>query len=317
MHMENKCSKKISIVVPAYNEEKNIPIFYDRLIKIFAQNARYDVEMIFINDGSRDGTWEQIHALAQKDVRVRGICFSRNFGHQIALTAGYDIACGDAVVSMDADMQDPPELITDMLQKWEHGCDIVYARRRNRKDGFLKKLTAKMYYAILNNVSDVEIPRNVGDFRLIDKKVLQELKKCREKYRYLRGMVAWVGFTNCFVDFDRPNRINGETGYTWKKMIKFAMDGFTGFSMFPLKIASYVGAFVIMTGCAMFCYVSYDFLINDTPYPLYKWLVILVYIFIGVQFILMWLIGEYIGRIHDQQKERPLYVIREGINYEA
>ncbi len=310
-------TQKISVVVPAFNEEKNIPLFYARLKNIFANVSKYDVEMIFINDGSRDRTWQEIQKLAHNDAHVRGICFSRNFGHQIALTAGYDIAQGDAIISMDADMQDPPELIMDMLEKWHHGCDIVYARRKNRKDGFLKKLTAKMYYALLNNVSEVDIPRNVGDFRLIDKKVLNELKKCREKYRYLRGMVAWVGFTNCFVDFDRPNRVNGETAYTWKKMIKFAMDGFTGFSMFPLKIASYVGVFVIMTGSMMFLYVSYDFLLNSTPYPLYKWLVILVYIFIGVQFILMWLIGEYIGRIHDQQKERPLYVIREGINYVA
>lgn len=309
-------TQKISVVVPAYNEEKNIPLFYARLKNIFANASQYDVEMIFVNDGSRDKTWQEIQKLALNDASVRGICFSRNFGHQIALTAGYDIATGDAIISMDADMQDPPELIMDMLVKWHHGCEIVYARRRNRKDGFLKKLTAKMYYALLNNVSDVDIPRNVGDFRLIDKKVLNELKKCREKYRYLRGMVAWVGFRNCYVDFDRPNRINGETAYTWKKMIKFAMDGFTGFSMFPLKIASYVGGFVIMTGCMMFLYVAYDFLIKDTPYPLYKWLVILVYIFIGVQFILMWLIGEYIGRIHDQQKERPLYVIRERLNYD-
>jgi len=200
-----------------------------------------------------------------------------------------------------------------MLKKWEKGYEIVYARRKNRKDGILKKITAKIYYLLLDSVSEVSMPRNVGDFRLIDRKVLTELKKCREKYRYLRGMVAWIGFKSSFVDFDRPNRVNGETAYTWKKMIKFAMDGFTGFSMFPLKIASYVGVFVILTGILMFLYVSYDFLLNNTPYPLYKWLVILVYIFIGVQFVLMWLIGEYIGRIHDQQKERPLYVIKETI----
>lgn len=314
--MEKNSSKKISLVIPVYNEEDNLPILYDRLVEIFRKHEQYEPEMIFINDGSRDFSEDKILSLSAKDKRVRGLFFSRNFGHQIALTAGYDVAQGEAIISMDADMQDPPELILEMIKKWESGCDIVYARRRNRRDGFLKKITAKAYYWLLDSVSEVKMPRNVGDFRLIDRKVLKEIKKCREKYRYLRGMVAWMGFRSCFVDFDRPNRANGETGYTWKKMLKFAMDGFTGFSMFPLKIASYVGVFVILTGSLMFGYVSYDFLVKDTPYPLYKWLVILVYIFIGVQFILMWLIGEYVGRIHDQQKERPLYVIKEKINFD-
>ncbi|EKE21125.1 MAG: hypothetical protein ACD_7C00348G0010 [uncultured bacterium] len=307
-------SAKISIVIPIYNEEKNIALLYRVLNEVFKKIPQYEIEIIFVNDGSRDNSWKEIVKIAKKDNRIKAIIFSRNFGHQIALTAGYDIACGDAIISMDADMQDPPRVILQMLKKWEKGFEIVYARRINRKDGILKKITAKVYYTLLDNVSEVEMPRNVGDFRLIDKKVLLELKRCREKYRYLRGMVAWIGFKSGFINFKRPNRINGETAYTWKKMIKFAMDGFTGFSMFPLKIASYAGVFVVLTGVLMFLYVSYDFLLNDTPYPLYKWLVIMVYIFIGVQFVLMWLIGEYIGRIHDQQKERPLYIIREKIN---
>jgi dolichol-phosphate mannosyltransferase len=311
--LSNK-SKLISIVIPIYNEEKNISILHAKLVAIFSQIPQYRIEIILVDDGSQDNSEVEIKKIIQKDAGVRSIFFSRNFGHQIALTAGYDMAMGEAVISMDADMQDPPEIILEMLRKWEEGCDIVYARRKNRSDGLLKKITAKAYYALLDSVSEVKIPRNVGDFRLIDKRVLQEIKKCREKFRYLRGMVAWIGFRDCFVDFDRPNRVNGKTGYTWKKMLKFAMDGFTGFSMFPLKIASYVGLFVIVTGSGMFAYVMYDFLIKSTPYPLYKWLVIVVYIFIGVQFVLMWLIGEYIGRIHDQQKERPLYIIKEKLN---
>jgi len=307
--------KLISIIIPAYNEEKNIPLIYIELIKIFNKYLdKYNFELFFVDDGSIDGTLEEVNKLADVDKRVRGLSFSRNFGHQIALTAGYDLASGDAIISMDADMQDPPILIMDMLKKWENGIDIVYARRINRKDGFLKKMTAGIYYALLDRVSDVKIPRNVGDFRLIDKRVLSEIIKCKEKFRYLRGMVAWVGFKSAFVDFDRPNRFNGQTGYTWKKMIKLAVDGFTGFSMFPLKLAAYIGTFVIITGFSMLLYVTYDFIAHATPYPLYKWLVIFVYIFMGVQFILMWLIGEYIGRIHDQQKNRPLYIIDQKIN---
>lgn len=311
--MHNDFQSKISIIIPIYNEEKNIALLYRKLVRILKKIPQYRAEIILIDDGSQDASWREIKKITQKDANIKALSFSRNFGHQIALTAGYDIASGDAIISMDADMQDPPKIILQMLKKWEKGYEIVYARRKNRKDGILKKITAKVYYLLLDSVSEVSMPRNVGDFRLIDRKVLTELKKCREKYRYLRGMVAWIGFKSGFVDFDRPNRVNGETAYTWKKMIKFAMDGFTGFSMFPLKIASYVGVFVILTGILMFLYVAYDFLLNNTPYPLYKWLVILVYIFIGVQFVLMWLIGEYIGRIHDQQKERPLYVIKETI----
>jgi len=306
--------KLISIVIPAFNEEKNIPLLHGELKKIFSELENYTFEIIFINDGSVDNTWEVINDLAKNNENIHGISFSRNFGHQVALTAGYDSAKGTAIISMDADMQDPPKLILEMIREWENGNEIVYARRKNRTDGFLKKITANVYYKLLDNVSDVKIPRNVGDYRLIDEKVLVEIKKCREKYRYLRGMVAWIGFRSTFVDFDRPNRINGETGYTWKKMIKLAVDGFTGFSMFPLKIAAYVGSFVIITGMLMFLYVAWDFFDHNTPYPLYKWLVIVVYIFMGVQFILMWLIGEYIGRIHDQQKNRPLYIIDQKIN---
>ncbi|MGB7978223.1 MAG: glycosyltransferase family 2 protein [Chlamydiales bacterium] len=310
--------KLLSIVVPVFNEEESLPILYGELQSIFGQlSGRYEVELILVNDGSRDSSWSVIKQLAAADAHVRGLSFSRNFGHQMALTAGCDLSRGDAVITMDADMQDPPKLIFEMIKKWEAGSQIVYARRVDRKDTFLKKVTAKLYYKFLDLISDVKIPRNVGDFRLIDKKVLLAVNSCREKARYFRGMVAWTGFSHAYVDFSRPNRTAGATGYTWKKMFKLAFDGMTSFSMFPLKLAAYVGIFVIATGLLMFLYITCDAFINQVNYPLFKWLVTIIYIFMGVQFLLLWFLGEYIGRIHDQQKGRPLYIVAEEIGIEA
>lgn len=306
--------KLISLVIPTFNEESNIDRLYKEVTHVMGQVPSYTYEFVFINDGSSDGSWNKIITYAHQDNRVKAINFSRNFGHQIALTAGYDYAKGDVIISMDADLQDPPTLLLEMIQQWEKGADIVYARRVNRDDGFLKKVTAYGYYKILESISDVSIPRNVGDFRLIDKKVLTVIQSCRERSRYLRGMVAWTGFNYSYVDFIRPNRTHGTTGYTWKKMLKLGFDGMTSFSLFPLKIAAYIGCFVIMTGCAMFAYITLDTMMHDVYYPLFKWLVTIIYIFMGVQFILLWLIGEYIGRIFEEQKERPLYITNEKVN---
>lgn len=306
---------KISIILPVFNEQDNLPLVHRELKSVLSNiSRRYDFEIIFVNDGSADKSWAILRHLAQQDPTIKAITFSRNFGHQIALTAGYDIATGDAIITMDTDMQDPPSLILEMIQKWEQGVHIVYARRIDRKDSFLKRLTAKLYYRFLDLVSEVKIPRNVGDFRLIDRKVLTTLNLFREKSRYFRGMVAWTGFSHTFVDFVRPNRLAGSTGYTWKKMFRLAFDGVTSFSMFPLKLAAYAGMFVIVTGCAMFLYIAIDALLHQVHYPLFKWLVTTIYIFMGVQFLLLWFVGEYIGRIHDQQKGRPLYIVSETLN---
>ncbi len=301
--------KKISIVIPMYNEEANIFSMYSRLCLITKSLPDYIFEFICINDGSRDATWQCIQTIALQDDRVKGISFSRNFGVQMALTAGHDHATGDAIITIDADLQDPPELITDMIKAWEEGHYIVYARRMSRNDGFLKDLTASLYYKLLTAVADVPIPENVGDFRLIDRAVLNQINTCRERYRYWRGMVAWTGFKHTFVYFTRPERVAGQTGYTWLKLLKLAFDGITSFSMFPLKLAAYSGVFVIATGMCMFVYISCDAFLFGARYPLFKWLVTIIYIFMGVQFLLMWLLGEYIGRMHDEQKQRPLYII--------
>lgn len=306
--------KKLSFVIPVYNEEGCLPLLYDKLKELMdGLSERYDSEVVLVNDGSRDSSWVIIKKIAQTDNRIRGVCFTRNFGHQMALTAGYDKAQGDAVISLDADLQDPPALVKEMVAKWEEGARIVYARRSSRNDGFLKNITAFFYYKLLHAVADVPIPQHVGDFRLIDRVVLECIKECREQARYLRGMVAWTGYSHAFVDFKRPERISGTPAYTWRKSLQLAFDGLANFSLFPLRIAAFMGAVVVFSGTLMFLYISYDAFVFGTRYPLFKWLVTILYIFMGVQFFLMWLLGEYIGRIYEQQKNRPLYLVKEII----
>lgn len=303
--------KLISLVIPIFNEEQNLLFLYEALKPILQSiNSTYDYEIVLIDDGSKDRSWEIMQDLAFQNNFIKIISFSRNFGHQMALAAGYDAARGDAIITMDADMQDPVTLITNMIAEWERGFYIVYARRITRKDDLVKKFVANVYYRILALIADVQIPRNVGDFRLIDRKVLQVLEGINSSTYYWRGMVAWTGYAHTFVDFKRNERLNGSSGYTWKKSLKLGLDGITSFSSFPLEIAAYVGIFVIATGALMLGYITYDALIHSTRYPLFKWLVTIVYIFMGVQFVLMWFVGEYIGRIYKQQKQWPRYVIR-------
>jgi polyisoprenyl-phosphate glycosyltransferase len=307
--------QKLSLVIPVYNESKNLALLHQHITAALDHlPTKLEYEIIFVDDGSSDNSWFIIQDLAAQDPQVKGISLSRNFGHQAALTAAYDHAQGDVIISMDSDLQDPPELISDMLARWRAGFDIVYARRLDRQDSALKKLTAWLYYKLLDSVADVKIPRNVGDFRLIDKKVLVVLQQCREQSRYLRGMVAWAGFRYTFVDFKRSGRHAGTTGYTWKKMFRLAFDGITSFSLFPLKLAAFIGIFIIVTGLLMLSYVFFDTFLYQVYYPLFKWLVIILYIFTGIQMLLLWLLGEYIGRIHEQQKNRPIYLINEHIN---
>lgn len=313
-----KSSKQplFSFVIPVWNEEKNIPLVYDKLIEILPQiNA--DAEFIFINDGSTDNSLAELDKLANYDKRVRYINFSRNFGHQAALTAGLQYSQGDAVVTLDCDLQDPPEVIVEMAKLWKNeNYEIVYARRRNRHDNFFKKYTAILYYKLLEKFSDVRIPRNVGDFRLMDKKVVNIINKMPEKARYLRGMVAWVGYRYTFVDFDRPERLHGKTGYTLKKMVKLAMDGLFNFSLLPLRAGLVMGVLSIFLGIGFIIYMLVDIGINNVVYPLYKFLTVILFIFMGFSFITTWLLGEYIGRIYEEIKQRPLYIIQDMTNFE-
>lgn len=304
---------KISIVLPVYNEQYNIKTVYE---KILAQqiDEEFDLEFIFVNDGSDDQSYQILKDLASKDKRVKFIDLSRNFGHQVALTAGLDYAHGDAVITMDCDLQDPPELIPEMIKKWQEGYKIVYTRRKFRKDKFFKKITAKIYYSLLYKFSEFKIHGNIGDFRLLDKKVVGVLKNMREKTRYLRGMVPWLGYRFIVLDYERPLRAKGKTGFSMLKMVRLGMNGILGFSLAPLRLGLIIGIFVIFTGLIFFLYLLLNYLINDQFYKLLEWMAVITYTLIGFLFILIWIIGEYIGKIFDETKNRPIYLIAETGN---
>lgn len=306
---------KYSFVVPAYNEEKNIPMLYQKVLSLMDSLNDQNWELIFVNDGSRDGTWDVLLNHSKLDARVKCINLSRNFGHQAALGAGLSYAGGEAIISMDCDLQDPPEVVAEMIDKWKQGFAIVYARRLNyRKDNFIKRYASKFYYSLLDKFSEVSIPRNVGDFRLVDMKVQRELNKMRGKSPYFRGMVAWTGFKHTYVDYFRPDRADGESGYTLTKLVQLGMSGLMGFSFLPLKIGFVLGIITILMGCGFLTYMIFDALINDVYYHLYKFLVVILFMFMGAFFILLWILGEYVGRIYDEVRNRPLYIVHEKVN---
>ena len=312
--MPPKKKQLISLVIPAYREEKNIPLIYTEIDRVLLDIKSYDFEIIFVNDGSPDSTWLEIAKLAKKDKRVKWINLSRNFGHQAALTAGLEVASWDAIVSMDADMQHPVSVSKKMIGKWEEGFEVVYARVTDRDVWFLKKHCSTIYYKFLSQISDTDIPRNVGDFRLIDKKVLEAFLDLSEKDRYIRGMVAWLGFKTGFVDFKIPKRLHGTSSYTLRKMFKLAMDGILNFSMFPLRIWFIIGSMMIVISWLFFLYMVFDTFINSVPYPLFKWLSVFAFWFMGLQFIFIWIVWEYVGRIYNETRDRPVYIVSDRIN---
>jgi len=304
-----------SVVVPAFNEEDNINAFYERA-RLIMDSLGQSWELIFVNDGSTDGTLDALRTLSEKDVHVKYISLSRNFGHQAALTAGLDHASGKAIISIDCDLQDPPELIPQLCRKWEEGYDIVYARRSNyRKDSVIKRYASMVYYFVLGKTTDIDMPENVGDFRLIDQKVLSILKAMPERSRYLRGMVAWAGFSHSFVDYERPDRQAGDTGYTFKKLISLGMDGMLNFSLLPLRIGFIIGIINIILGFLFLAYMVLDTILFDKYYHLYKFLVVLLFMLMGLLFMFIWILGEYIGRIHNEVKGRPIYIANEKGNF--
>jgi glycosyltransferase involved in cell wall biosynthesis len=305
----------LSIVIPVFNEEDNITLIHKRLAELL--NGVIQHEIIFVNDGSKDNSLSVIKDISVTSKNIKFINLTRNFGHQAALTAGMDFAAGDIVVTMDCDMQDPPELILKMIEKWKEGALVVYTRRKQRHESFLKKYSARTYYSVLRSVSEFNEGEDIGDFRLIDKKVLAELKKMHEKSRYLRGMISWLGFNYVVVDYDRPLRVHGKTGFSLVKMIRLAMDGILSFSLLPLQLGFVIGVLCIIVGLIFLGYISYDALINHVDYPLYKWLVIALFLLLGFMFILMWIVAEYIGRIFNETKGRPIYVILNTGNINA
>ncbi len=299
----------LSIVIPVFNEDSNIYLLYNRTAKALNTLA-IDYELIFVNDGSKDNSLSILEQLAKEDARVKYIDFSRNFGHQIAVSAGLEHAAGNRIAIIDADLQDPPELLVDMYKKMDDNFQVVYARRRSRKgESFLKKLTAKLFYRLLSSITNIDIPLDTGDFRMIDRKVLLVLNQMPEQEKFLRGQISWIGFNQTSVDYDRDERNGGKTGYTYKKMFQFALNGITSFSDFPLRFASIMGFAVSGIAFLIMLYTLYSkFILKDV---IQGWTSIMLSVMFigGIQLICLGIIGEYIKRISTNIKKRPLYVI--------
>ena len=302
-------SPQLSVVIPIYNEEKNISNLYDRLTGVM-QTLGEAYEFIFVNDGSRDNSLALIKTLSQRDEKVRYIDFSRNFGHQIAVSAGLDHTRGKAIVIIDADLQDPPELIIELYKKMQEGFEVVYARRRKRVgESYLKLLTAKWFYRILANITSVEIPVDTGDFRIMSDKIVQVLRNMPERNKFLRGQISWAGFKQTFVEYDRAERAEGETGYTYRKMIRFALDGITSFSDFPLKVATMSGFAISGVAFLVMLYALYARFVSHDTVPGWTSTILSVLFLGGIQLISIGIIGEYISRISNNVRSRPLYII--------
>jgi dolichol-phosphate mannosyltransferase len=299
----------ISIVVPVYNEEKSIRLMYDRLLASISKISS-NFEIIYVNDGSRDNSFLELVKLSKEDERVKYINFSRNFGHQIAVTAGLDKSKGDAVVIIDGDLQDPPEVIPEMYAKHKEGFEVVYGQRLKRKgESFFKKITAKYFYRILKKITSVNIPVDTGDFRLIDRKIVNDLKNMPEQNKFLRGQIAWLGYRQTSVFFERDERKFGETGYPFSKMLKFALDGITGFSDVPLQFVTKTGIFISFISFLVILYAIFSHFILERTITGWTSLIISSMFIGGVQLISIGIIGEYINRINKNVQNRPLYII--------
>jgi len=304
---------KLSIIFPVFNEEQNILPLHAEVCKVL-ENSGLELEFIYVNDGSNDNSSNILKELCSNQKNVKFIELTRNFGHQAALTAGLDFATGDAAITMDCDFQDPPEIIPEMIKKWQEGYKIVYTRRKERKDKFFKRTTAKAYYNLLYKFSENKIQGNIGDYRLLDKKVIGVLKEMREKSRYLRGMVPWLGYEYTIIDYDRPLRKHGKTGFNLLTMFRLGMNGILSFSLAPLRLGLIMGVFIILTGIIFLIYLALNYFINNQFYKLLEWLAVVNYILIGFLFILVWIIAEYIGKIYNETKDRPIYIINNTAN---
>lgn len=304
--------KTITIIVPAYNEEEALPYFFDRIKNVVDDIKNYNFEILFINDGSKDKTLEIIKKYKEKENRISYVNLSRNFGKEVAMIAGLDYAKGDAIVFMDADLQDPPELIPELIKWWEEGYDDVYAKRKTRAgETWLKKFTSKMYYKVLQSLTNVQIQKDTGDFRLLDKRCVNVLKKMRETQRCSKSMFSWIGYKKKEVLYDRDPRIAGKTKWNYKKLIDLAIDGITSFTTSPLRISTYLaiptfGALVIY-----FIYVICKMILITHKIDAYQAIILLILFFSGIQILLFGIIGEYLGRIFNESKNRPLYLVDE------
>lgn len=303
---------QISIVAPIFNESGNISELYRR-VKATMEKIGEEWELILVDDGSTDGSTDKIRELAGQDKHVRPVIFARNFGHQLAVTAGLDYSRGDAVVMIDSDLQDPPEVIEELVAKWREGFEVVYAVRAEREgETWFKLFTATLFYRVIYRITDVDIPMDTGDFRLIDRKVVNVLNQMREKHRFLRGLSVWVGFKQTGVEYKRAARFSGETKYPLKKMIKFAWDAITSFSYFPLQVAMYMGFVSAGISILAIPVVIIGRMFESRAFFGQATTLIAVLFLGGVQLISLGILGEYIGRLYDQAKGRPLYIVREA-----
>lgn len=306
---------KYSVVVPCFNEELTIREIYKRLKNVM-DTLDDEYEIIFVNDGSRDDTEKIAKEICKNDKNVKLVSFSRNFGHQVAISAGMDLASGQAIVVIDADLQDPPEIIPEMIKLWKSGYDVVYGKRVKRKgETVFKKATAKIFYRLLKRLTSFDIPVDTGDFRLIDRKVCDILKSLKEKNRFIRGLVSWTGFKQCAVEYVREERFAGKTKYPLKKMVHFALDGITSFSYIPLKLATYMG---FTFSFVSFLYLIWVIIQKFFGHAVRGWASTIAtqLFFNGIILLILGIMGEYIGRIYDESKNRPLYIIKEKVGFD-
>jgi glycosyltransferase involved in cell wall biosynthesis len=308
-------SAELSVVVPVYNERESVPELYRRLTATLA-GVVGSFEVVLVDDGSNDGSWEIIRELAARDARVKGLSFSRNFGHQMAFTAGLDYADGDAVVIMDADLQDPPELLPELVARWREGYDVVYAvRARRAGETVFKLFTAAAFYRLLRRITHVDIPVDTGDFRLMSRKAVEAFRRMPERHRFTRGMVAWLGFRQVGVSYERAARHAGETKYPLRKMLRLASDGITSFSYFPLQLASWAG--VAVSAFAFIGLVAaLAVRLGGGRMPAWAFAAGVLAFLGGVQLVAVGLLGEYVGRVLDEAKGRPLYLVKETVGME-
>lgn len=308
---------RYSIVAPCWNEEGNLPELYRRITGVMDQTAE-PWELVLINDGSTDRTADVMRELHAADPKVRIVDFARNFGHQLAVTAGMDYAHGDAVILIDSDLQDPPELILEMIEKWKAGYEVVFAIRKERRgETWFKLMTAKLFYRLIYRITDVDIPLDTGDFRLMDRKVVTQMRNMKEHHRFIRGMTSWVGFKQTGVSYVREERFAGETKYPLRKMVRFAITAITGFSIFPLQLATFMG-FIIAVLSALFIVGAIIARLSGGQAFEGQATTLIMVLFLGaIQLISLGIIGEYLGRIYDEVRGRPLYVVNEVIGFET
>lgn len=313
MKSAKKTLPEISIVVPFYNESASIKVFFEKVIPILRQ-TKSSFEIVCVNDGSRDDTLEKLLSEKKKFSEIKIVDFSRNFGKDAALTAGIDFSEGNCVIPMDCDLQDPPKLIIDMIKKWKEGFDVVLARRADRSsDGFIKRITAKLFYDFYNSMTYFPLPKNVGDFRLMDRKVVEILKTFPERTRFMKGLLSFAGFKTTYVDYVRQAREKGTTKWSYWKLWNYAIDGITSFSTLPLKICSYIGLVIMMLAFARGLWITFRVFIQGIDVPGYASLMIAMLFLGGIQLIFLGVIGEYIGRIYIETKQRPIYIVKDII----